>query len=135
MRRRISIRGCVCLSGRDAFSDAVMMKTSGAMLYSIGISKIFNFQCFCQLFLSRATQPITIGHRVGRLVSPSVRRPIGWSVFFFPLVGLSQFTFFAILSSLKVEKFRYEYCMDCPCPVPKSLLPLPNSLLPLPNHP
>ena len=116
MRRRISIRGCVCLSGRDAFSDAVIMKTSGAMLDSIGISKIFDFQCFCQSFLSRAAQPITIGHRVGQTVRPSVCRPIGWSIFFFPLVGLSHFTIFTILSSLKVEKFKYEYFMDVYAP-------------------
>ena len=49
-------------------------------------------------FLSRATRPIS--HRVG------------------PSVGPSHFTFFAFSSSLKVEKFRYEYFMVVSAPAP-----------------
>ena len=45
-----------------------------------------------------------------RSVRPSVRPSVG------PSVGRSHFTFFALLSYLKVEKFRYEYFMDINAP-------------------
>ena len=52
------------------------------------------------LFLSRATQPMS--HRVGWSVGLSVG----------PSHFVSRFAFSAILSYLKVEKFRYECFMD-----------------------
>ena len=56
------------------------------------------------LFLSRATQPVS--HRVGRSVGLSVG----------PSHFVSRFAFSAILSYLKVEKFRYECFMDVYAP-------------------
>ena len=53
--------------------------------------------------MSRATRPIS--HCVGLSVCLSVGRSV-----------LSHFAFFAFLSCLKVEKFRYEYFIDVYAP-------------------
>ena len=57
------------------------------------------------MFLSRARE-LLVTVSVGRSVRPSVG----------PSVGRSHFTFFALLSYLKVEKFRYEYFIDINAP-------------------
>ena len=62
-------------------------------------------------------QPLS--HCVGRSIRLSVR----WSDC--PSVGPSHLTFFAFLSSLKVEKFRYEYFMDVIAPAQIITAPTP----------
>ena len=58
-----------------------------------------------------------------RSVRPSVRRS----------VGPSHFTFFAFLSYLKVEKFRYEYFMDITAPA--QIITAPAQLITAPAQP
>ena len=60
---------------------------------------------------------------VGRSVRPSVRRS----------VRRSHFAFFAFLSSLKVEKFRYEYFMVVSAPA--LIITAPAQLITAPAQP